>query len=155
MANIAIAANNHRATNNLYDDSYFPSEDSIQKAAAATSLMGITQKDKEWKYIEAILDSGCTTTLLGANIEHLLTNTRSSTTNVRGFEGDNQIRGRIHGTAHAYFISTLPKIKGRQMDMTVDTIATLNCPLFSVSSLFARYGFSILLRHPNYENGIC
>jgi len=141
----------------IYDDGYFTTRRDCESASAATTLAKMKDDDNndEWEFVEAILDSGCTTTLLGSETEHLLTNKRQSTTYVRGFEGTNQVRGRIHGTAHVYFMSTRPNKKGRQMDITVDTIPTLNCPLFSISSLYSKYGFSIVLRHPTDGDGTC
>ena len=70
-----------------------------------TLICNRSYKLDNYLHRQAVVDSGCDTSLKHSICNQFLVNTRPSNLKIYGFAGDTPVRGDLFGTAHVHVIS--------------------------------------------------
>ena len=94
-----------------------------------------------------MVDTGCASTLLKTNTEEFLADGFESPVLVSGFQGNEKVRGGIRGTGHLYVLDAQGQgqQQGGYLRHQVDTLASLNENLLSLSAIYGREDYTVVL----------
>ena len=101
----------------------------------------------DYKIISIMVDTGCASTLLKTNTEEFLADGFESPVLVSGFQGNEKVRGGIRGTGHLYVLDAQGQgqQQGGYLRHQVDTLASLNENLLSLSAIYGREDYTVVL----------
>jgi site-specific DNA-cytosine methylase len=117
------------------------------------NLSGDVHIRQQQKIKSALVDTGANATLMFTSTEEHMTNPRGSNLRIQVADSDTNMQGSKDGILHMLVLGPIKQPKQPIISPKVTTVPNLHRELFSVDGYFLD-GFNILLKQPNYEDGI-
>ena len=102
---------------------------------------------KEFKILSIMVDTGCASTIIKSENQDFVMDSYPSPAVISGFQGTEKVRGGVRGTVHLYALDEkgLGANEGGYLRHQVDTLETLNMNLLSLSNLYARENYDMVI----------
>ena len=139
---------------------------SDERAQAATVIMAMGARQLEQagrgvlkqKVQSIVVDTGASKTFLDVEAEQYMENTRASQARIQVADSKSCLRGRTEGTlrAHTLNLSGYECVEAvsPEIDLRPTTVPGLSKDLLSVDPFYRIDRYNILLRQPDYEDGV-
>jgi len=102
---------------------------------------------KQFKIISIMVDTGCASTIIKTENEDFVMDSYPSPAVISGFQGTEKVKGGVRGTVHLYALDEkgLGANEGGYLRHQVDTLESLNMNLLSLSNLYAREDYDMVI----------
>jgi hypothetical protein len=106
-----------------------------------------TTRRKQFKIISIMVDTGCASTIIKTENENFVMDSYPSPAVISGFQGTEKVKGGVRGTVHLYALDEkgLGANEGGYLRHQVDTLESLNMNLLSLSNLYAREDYDMVI----------
>jgi len=104
-------------------------------------------KQKQFKILSIMVDTGCASTIIKTENQDFVMDSYPSPAVISGFQGTEKVRGGVRGTVHLYALDEkgLGTNEGGYLRHQVDTLESLNMNLLSLSNLYAREDYDMVI----------